>query len=123
MSIGRQLRLPLAVFLFILLLLIPVQLMVANPMLLLERFIPGAGWLEIVLIACYGALVAYHMQDPAKVQSWRRYTWLAFSVVFFSQLILGLAGLDKFLMTGKRDGWCIARPTVPSAPWSTWAVM
>ncbi|MEA3460324.1 MAG: 4Fe-4S binding protein [Bacteroidota bacterium] len=97
----KQLRLPLAVFLFVLLLLIPVQLKVENPMLLLERFVPGAGWFEIVLIALYGAVVAYHMQDPAKVQVWRRYTWLAFSIVFFSQLILGLSGFEKFLMTGK----------------------
>jgi polyferredoxin len=98
---SKQLRLPLAVFLFILVLLIPVQLMVENPMLLLERFVPGSGWAEIVLIGSYGALVAYHMQDPAKVQAWRRYTWLAFSVVFFSQLILGLMGFESFLMTGK----------------------
>ena len=97
----RTLRLPLAVSLFILFILVPVQLKVENPMLLLERFIPGAGWFEIVLIALYGGIVAYHMQDPAKVQVWRRYTWLAFSVVFFSQLILGLFGFEKFLMTGK----------------------
>jgi len=94
-------RLPLAVFLFVLFLLIPVQLKVENPMLLLERFIPGAGWFEIILIALYGAIVAYHMQDPSKVQLWRRYTWLAFSILFFSQLILGLFGFEKFLMTGK----------------------
>jgi polyferredoxin len=94
-------RLPAAVFLFVLFLLIPVQLKVENPMLLLERFIPGAGWFEIILIALYGAIVAYHMQDPSKVQAWRRYTWLAFSVVFFSQLILGLFGFERFLMTGK----------------------
>jgi len=52
-------------------------------------------------IAAYGALVAYKMQDPKKVQSWRKYTWFAFSVVFFSQLALGLLGFEKFLMTGK----------------------
>lgn len=97
----NALKLPLAVFLFILVLLVPVQLKVANPMLLLERFIPGGGWFEMVLIALYGAVVAYHMQDPAKVQVWRRYTWLTFSLVFFSQLILGLMGFEKFLMTGK----------------------
>lgn len=97
----RLLRLPVAVFLFVLFLLVPVQLMLENPMLLLERFIPGAGWFEIVLIGLYGAVVAYHMQDPSKVQAWRKYTWLAFSIVFFSQLILGLLGYEKFLMTGK----------------------
>jgi len=97
----KSLRLPFAVFLFVLFLLIPVQLMVENPMLLLERFLPGAGWFEIVLIALYGAIVAYKMQDPSKVQLWRKYTWLAFSVLFFSQLILGLFGFERFLMTGK----------------------
>ena len=97
----KALWLPLATALVVLFLLIPVQLKVANPMLLLERFVPGGGWIEIILIALYGAIVAYHMQDPAKVQAWRRYTWLAFSVVFFSQLILGLSGFEKFLMTGK----------------------
>lgn len=101
MNNRKLLRLPSAVFLFILFLLLPVQLMVDNPMLLLERFLPGAGWIEIALIALYGAVVAYHMQDPSKVQLWRRYTWLAFSILFFSQLILGLFGFEKFLMTGK----------------------
>ncbi|MDF1574728.1 MAG: 4Fe-4S binding protein [Bacteroidales bacterium] len=97
----RLLRLPLAVFFTILLLLIPVQLKIENPMLLLERFLPGGGWFEIAAIALYGAIVAYHMQDPSKVQIWRRYTWLAFSLIFFSQLILGLFGFERFLMTGK----------------------
>ena len=101
MRTKRPLGLPLAVFLFVLLLLGPVQLKVENPMLLLERFMPGGGWVEMAVIALYGALVAYHMQDPAKVQVWRRYTWLAFSVVFFLQLVLGLLGFEKFLMTGK----------------------
>jgi ferredoxin-type protein NapH len=101
MSQNKRLLLPFGVFLLVLFLLIPVHLKVENPMLLLERFIPGAGWIELVTIALYGALVAYHMQDPSRVQAWRRYTWLAFSVVFFSQLILGLLGYDRFLMTGK----------------------
>ena len=99
--ISKSLRLPLLVFLFTLFLLSFVQWKVENPMLLLERFIPGAGWFEIALIGLYGAVVAYHMQDPKKVHLWRKYTWFAFSVVFFSQLILGLSGFEKFLMTGK----------------------
>jgi len=55
----------------------------------------------MILMAAYGALVAYKMQDPARVPAWRKYTWFAFSVVFFSQLALGLMGYEKFLMTGK----------------------
>jgi len=97
----KRFRLPLLVFLFTLFLLSFVQMKVENPMLILERFIPGGGWFEIALIAMYGGLVAYHMQDPAKVQQWRKYTWFAFSIVFFSQLLLGIIGFDKFLMTGK----------------------
>ncbi len=101
MKFQKHYQLPFAVFFFTLLLLIPIQLVVDNSMLLLDRFLPGAGWIQIGLIAFYGAVVAYHMQDPSKVQAWRKYTWLAFSIVFFSQLILGLSGFEKFLMTGK----------------------
>ncbi len=70
-------------------------------MLLLERFIKGGGWFEILVIGIYGAVVAWQMQDPTKVQAWRKYTWFAFSLVFFSQLLLGLLLSDKFLMSGK----------------------
>ncbi len=41
------------------------------------------------------------MQDPVNVPKWRKITWTIFSVVFFSQLIIGLSGFEKFLMTGK----------------------
>lgn len=98
---GKKFRLPLLVFLFTLFLLSFVQLKVDNPMLLAERFFKGGGWFEIGIIGLYGAIVAYHMQSPQKVHQWRKYTWFAFSVVFFSQLILGLSGFEKFLMTGK----------------------
>ena len=97
----RKLRLPSMVFLFTVFLLSFVQVKVENPMLLLERFIQGGGWAEILLIGLYGALVTYHMQDPSRVTKWRKYTWAAFSLVFFTQLILGISGLEQFLMTGK----------------------
>ncbi|HDS07551.1 MAG TPA: 4Fe-4S binding protein [Bacteroides sp.] len=97
----RRFGLPLAVFLFTSFILAMVQLKVEKPMLLLERFIKGGGWLEIFMIACYGGLVAWQMQDPAKVQAWRKYTWFAFSVLFFSQLTVGLLGAERFLMTGE----------------------
>ncbi|MEN8229599.1 MAG: 4Fe-4S binding protein [Bacteroidota bacterium] len=97
----NSLRLPLLVFLLTAFLLTFVQIKVENPLLLLERFVKGGGWFEILLIGLYGAIVAYKMQDPGKVQSWRKYTWFAFSIVFFSQLFLGLIGFERFLMTGK----------------------
>ena len=94
-------RLPILVFFLTAFLLSFVQMKVDNPMLLLERFVPGGGWVEIGIIALYGSIVAYHMQNPARVSAWRKFTWVIFSVVFFSQLILGLLGQEKFLMTGK----------------------
>jgi polyferredoxin len=41
------------------------------------------------------------MKDPINVPRWRKITWTTFSIVFFTQLFIGLAGFDKFLMTGK----------------------
>lgn len=97
----NRLRLPLAVFSLTFILLAFVQVKVSNPMLLAERFFKGAGWIELFLISIYGAFVAYKMQDPKNVPAWRKLTWTIFSVVFFTQLIIGLSGFDKFLMTGK----------------------
>ncbi len=101
MKLVNRFRLPVLVFLLTVILLSFVQWKVENPLLLLERFVKGGGWFEIVIIGLYGALVAYKMQDPGKVQQWRKYTWFAFSVVFFSQLVLGMFGLEHFLMSGK----------------------
>lgn len=95
-------KLPVAVFLFTFFILSFVQLKLTdNPMLITERFWKGSGWIQLTLIAFYGALVAWKMQDPKNVPQWRRNTWLLFSILFFSQLILGLLGAEKFLMTGK----------------------
>jgi ferredoxin-type protein NapH len=96
-----KIKLPLTVFSLTFILLGFVQVKVDNPMLMAERFFPGMGWIEIFFISLYGFIVAYKMQDPANVPQWRKITWTIFSVVFFSQLIIGLSGIDKFLMTGK----------------------
>lgn len=100
-KIRAKYSLPVAVFILVLGLLAVVQWKVAKPMLLLERFFPGWGWLQILFMAIYGAFIAIKMQDPSSALKWRRITWSLFSFVFFSQLILGLSGFDKFLMTGK----------------------
>lgn len=78
-----------------------VQLKVPTPMLLAERFIPGAGWLEASLLALYAGFVAQAMLDPRRSPVVRRRIWGLFSLVFFGQLALGLAGAERFLMTGK----------------------
>ncbi len=88
-------------FIFTGILLAVVQFKVGLPLLLLERFIPGLGWFEIFLLSTYAAVITEKMLDPSKTPVWRRRIWLLFSAVFFAQLILGLAGFEKFLMTGK----------------------
>ncbi len=97
----KKYRLPVYIFIFTFTLLAFVQIKLERPIILAERFIHGAGWIEIFLISLYGAIVGFRMQDPAKVPAWRKATWTIFSVVFFGQLAIGLAGADNFLMTGK----------------------
>lgn len=78
-----------------------IQLAVTRPMLLAERFIPGAGWVEAAALASWAALVAGKMLDPRQSGRWRRRAWTLFSAVFFAQLLLGLAGIEECLMTGE----------------------
>ena len=99
--ISRQYKLPFTVFILTFILLAFVQVKVERPMILAERFFEGAGWAEILMISIYGAFVAYKMQDPVNVPKWRKITWTFFSIIFFTQLIIGLSGFEKFLMTGK----------------------
>ena len=97
----KQYKLSIIVFILTFLLLAFVQIKLDRPMLLAERFVKGGGWIEIFLIASYGAFIVNKMKDPVNVPKWRRITWTGFSIVFFSQLFIGLVGFDKFLMTGK----------------------
>lgn len=97
----RKYYLPFAVFIFTFIILGILQVKLSRPINLLERFIQNAGWIEIVVVASYGAFVTYKMQNPLNVPKWRRITWTLFSIVFFSQLLIGLLGADRFLMTGK----------------------
>lgn len=94
-------KLPFFTFIFISLLLSIVQVKAQRPIILLERFIPGGGWVEIFFVAMFGAFVIFKMQDPSKTAKWRKISWTIFTIVFFSQLALGLLGYEKFLMTGK----------------------
>ena len=77
-----------------------IELVVKKPLLLLDRFFPGTGWLQVILVSAYAFVVAYNMQDPAKTARWRQRTWLLFSSVFFGQLLLGLFASPIFLMSG-----------------------
>ena len=82
-------------------LLVAVQVFPKKPLLLAERFYPGAGWLQIVLIAIYAGWLAMKLSAPKEATRLRPRVWLLFSLVFFAQLVLGLAGFEKMLMTGK----------------------
>ncbi|MEF2144510.1 MAG: 4Fe-4S binding protein [Desulfovibrionaceae bacterium] len=70
------------------------------PLLLVERYLPGWGGLEIFGLALYAQWVFVAMQDPAQSRTVRPRIWGLFSTVFFLQLLLGLMGLDRMLMTG-----------------------
>lgn len=90
-----------AVFLLVAAALGFIQRRVEPDMLLLERFAPGFGWVEALALAAYGAFLADRIRNPATQTRWRVRAWRLFSVVFFAQLALGLAGLDRFLMSGE----------------------
>ncbi len=81
-------------------LLTVVQLAVDPPLLLAERFLPGAGWAEVALLAVYAGWLAALLQRPGAWARLRARIWLLFSAVFFGQLLLGLAGVEQCLMTG-----------------------
>lgn len=99
--IFRKYGLTIGVFVFVSFCLAMVQTQLDLNILIFERFVDGGGWIEIFLIAAYGAFLSYKMQDITEAPKWRLKSWLLFSIVFFSQLALGLVGFDKFLMTGE----------------------
>jgi ferredoxin-type protein NapH len=68
-----------------------VQIMVPRPMLIFERFVTGGGWIEIAILAAYAAWLYGKMRDPKQAAVWRPRIWRLFSIVFFGQLLLGLA--------------------------------
>lgn len=88
-----------AIFLLVVGLLTVVQQVVPRPMLILERLAPGFGWVEVLLLAAYGAWMGEKLLDVGQSAVWRRRLWWLFSIVFFAQLALGLMGLEQFLMS------------------------
>lgn len=96
----NKLLLSAGVSVLVIILLSVVQLKVARPMLLAERFVDDAGWVEIITLSLYAAFLMYNMLDKSKQKQFRIYSWAVFSIVFFTQLILGLSGVEQCLMTG-----------------------
>jgi ferredoxin len=91
----------LAAFLLAGALLLVVQLVTEPAGILLERFLRAGGWWEAAALAFYAGWLSDRLREPRRIKKQRPVAWLLFSVVFFVQLLLGLAGLEKLLMTGK----------------------
>lgn len=68
--------------------------------LLAERFLAGTGWLEVIALATYAGWIAGLLVATPRTAAIRMRLWLLFSVAFFAQLFLGLAGVERLLMTG-----------------------
>ncbi|UCH20113.1 MAG: 4Fe-4S binding protein [Deltaproteobacteria bacterium] len=75
--------------------------MASLPILLVDRFFPGWGWLQILLLGLYATWVGKKMIGNDTTSRLRPKIWGFFSLIFFAQLILGLAGVQEMLMTGK----------------------
>lgn len=75
-----------------------VQLVVSKPMILLERFLVGGGWIEILLLSTYAGFIVEKMMVVEDAPVWRRRIWLLFCIGFFLQLLLGMLGVDRLLM-------------------------
>jgi len=91
----------LSVFLFVALFLSAIHYLLDFRIILLERFLKGGAWIEIVVIAFYGAFLYKKMENPVKAIFWRKFSWSLFSIVFFCQFFIGIVGFEKFLMTGE----------------------
>lgn len=69
--------------------------------LIAERFIPFMGTVQSFAIACYAVWVFAKLENPKTHNTYRPIIWICFSLFFFTQLFLGLFGIQKFLMTGQ----------------------
>ncbi len=97
----KRVLLPLIVAVSVAVILIPVHIMPAKPLLLGERLIAGGGWLQIFLAVVYSFLLMTKMLPLENRTKWRNRSWIFFTIVFYGQLILGLFADSLFLMTGK----------------------
>lgn len=70
-------------------------------MLLLERFAPGFGAFEIFIISYYAGWLTGKMIPAKETAKWRFRIWTFFSMIFFSQFVLGLTVSDIFMQTGQ----------------------
>jgi polyferredoxin len=71
------------------------------PILLADRFYRGAGWIELFILGIYSAFLVGRFSELRDTSRVRLTIWLTFSIVFFTQFILGVSGFERLLMTGR----------------------
>lgn len=71
------------------------------PVVLADRYLPGWGGLEVLLLGLYSVWIGMKMLPRKGARLVRPRIWIGFSLIFFLQLGLGLLGLDQMLMTGQ----------------------
>lgn len=91
-------RTQLAALLICLALLLPVWLMKPQ-LLVVERFFPNWGSLQLALAGMWAACTAGWLSGKKAPQA-RMRLWRLFSLVFFVQLVLGLVAESRFLLSG-----------------------
>ena len=80
-------------------LLLPVWIMKPE-LLVLERFFPQWGSLQLALAGVWAAFAAGWLSGKKSPQA-RMRLWRLFSIVFFAQLVLGLLLESRFLLSGQ----------------------
>lgn len=81
-------------------LLLIVNYVPQKPLLLGARLFKGGGLVQIGVISIYSAFLSYKMQNRKERSLWRIRSWLLFTIVFYSQLILGITVDALFLLSG-----------------------
>ena len=68
--------------------------------LLADRYLQGNGLLQIPVMGLYACVLGYKLLQARQTAAIRSKIWGFFTIVFFGQLLLGLAGMQEMLMTG-----------------------
>ena len=82
---------------------------VAPQLMLVHRLVPGFGVMQALAAGCWSAWLCARLADAKQAGRTRLFAWRLFSVVFFAQFFLSLAGWSLFSMTGE---WHIPVPGV-----------
>ena len=93
--------LPFIVSAVVVLIMLPVAVFPDRPLLLAERVFTGGGIVQVLIVSLYAGFLTGKMIDVSQRAKWRRYSWLLFGILFYSQLLLGITADSLFLMTGK----------------------